>query len=93
MMAITAVGALVTLSVAWRASGLKQRHGAVFGAVAFVGWIAMTALAVKNKDGTEAIILAVIFFLNIIGFIAIMLLSAGGERGTAGWEKPLPSGW
>jgi hypothetical protein len=86
MMAITAVGALVTLSVGM--SGLQASSSGMalfFGAVAFVGWIAMTALAVKNKDRTEAIILAVIFFLNIIGFIAIMLLSAGGDgNGTAG---------
>ena len=80
MMAITAVGALVTLSAGM--SGLQASSSGMalfFGAVAFVGWIAMTALAVKNKDRTEAKILSEINLINIIGIITILLLSAGDD--------------
>lgn len=80
VLAVSAVGALITLSAGLSGVEAKSSGLAVFfGVISLLGWIALVALSVKNKDRAESVILCVIFILNIVGFMGMMLWSAGTE--------------
>lgn len=82
MLAVTVIAALMTLSAGLSEIAASKSGMALFlGVIAFVSWIVITVLAVKNKDRTQSVILGVIFLCNLVGSIGMVLLSAGGDSG------------
>lgn len=79
MLAVTVIAAAVSLAGGMDA-GVPAKSGFVLflGAVALLCWIGLTVHSVLKKDRTQSIIMLIIFGVSFVGFIALMLSSAGG---------------
>lgn len=79
MLAVTVIAAAASLA-GGMVAGVPAKSGfALFlGAVALFCWIGMTVHAVVKKDRTQSIIMMIIFGVSFVGFVALILTSAGG---------------